>query len=109
MILQKLEEHPAPSKIIVYAGDVESVRRLSQELGYQAYFNEAGSRKEKTARQTAWMSGDQRVMIATNAFGLGIDAPDVRTVIHVGWIQQLRGYVPESGRAGRDVSFGHFL
>ena len=49
-----------------------------------------------------WQRGDGRLIVATNAFGLGIDAPDVWVVVHAGDIYQMRSYSQESGRGGRD-------
>ena len=53
-------------------------------------------------RQKAWMAGQTRVMVATNAFGLGIDKPDVRLVVHLDLTDSIEAYFQEAGRAGRD-------
>jgi len=66
-----------------------------------AYFNKAGSREEKRRRMQAWMT-TKRLIVATNALGLGINVPDVRLVIHVGLPYQVRAFAQESGRLGRD-------
>jgi ATP-dependent DNA helicase RecQ len=57
---------------------------------------------ERTAAQEAFMDGERRVMVATNAFGLGIDKPDIRFVLHYQMPATLEAYYQEAGRAGRD-------
>jgi superfamily II DNA helicase RecQ len=71
-------------------------------LDCHAYYRDVGDAAVKDEIRKAWESADGRVVVATNAFGLGIDRPDVRVVIHVGQIHQMRNYGQESGRAGRD-------
>ncbi|MDR3308512.1 MAG: RecQ family ATP-dependent DNA helicase [Tannerella sp.] len=81
---------------------VEIARELQQN-GFSAHFYHAGiNREEKILRQDAWKTGACRVMVATNAFGMGIDKPDVRVVIHVDMPGSLEEYFQEAGRAGRD-------
>ncbi|KQY85698.1 hypothetical protein ASD35_23295 [Pelomonas sp. Root1444] len=58
--------------------------------------------KERTAAQEAFMRGEHRIMVATNAFGMGIDKPDIRLVLHAQMPASIEAYVQECGRAGRD-------
>ncbi|MDR1938211.1 MAG: RecQ family ATP-dependent DNA helicase [Tannerellaceae bacterium] len=91
---------------IVYVRSRERSRNIALELqkaGISADFFHAGlKREEKTLRQNRWKSGECRVMVSTNAFGMGIDKPDVRLVIHIDMPGSLEEYFQEAGRAGRD-------
>ena len=76
---------------------------LLNENGIKADFYHAGlDSHDKTERQDRWKNGDVRVMVATNAFGMGIDKPDVRLVVHYDLPSSLEEYYQEAGRAGRD-------
>ncbi len=66
------------------------------------YYNAGLTTEERDAKQTAWKTGATRVIVATNAFGMGIDKPDVRFVIHIDLPDTLEAYFQEAGRAGRD-------
>jgi len=98
----KLEEYPAPAKIIIYSSSIVTTQEVSGALGCHTYYRDVGDAAVKDEIRKAWESADGRVVVATNAFGLGIDRPDVRVVVHIGPIYQLRNYSQESGRAGRD-------
>ena len=91
---------------IVYTRNRKKTKEISQFLNRNhitATFYHAGLNDEtKDSRQKAWLKGEFRVMVATNAFGMGIDKPDVRVVIHADVPDSPEAYVQEAGRAGRD-------
>ncbi len=75
-----------------------------QSVGISATFYHAGlDSKTRDERQDLWMRGKVKVMAATNAFGMGIDKPDVRLVIHMDLPDSIEAYFQEAGRAGRDL------
>lgn len=77
--------------------------QLNEQQGETATFYHAGlSSIQKNERQERWRRGEVRVMVATNAFGMGIDKPDVRVVLHADCPDSLEAYFQEAGRAGRD-------
>ncbi len=91
---------------IIYVNRRRHVKDLAEYLihqGYSAGFYHGGlNYEERTAAQEAWISGEIRIMVATNAFGMGIDKRDVRLVVHWYVPESLEGYYQEAGRAGRD-------
>ncbi len=92
---------------IVYAGTrrrTYEFARLLKKNGISADHYHAGlDARERTVKQQNWMSGQTRVMVATNAFGMGIDKPDVRLVVHIDLPGSIEAYFQEAGRAGRDL------
>jgi superfamily II DNA helicase RecQ len=101
MVRRKLQEYPAPAKIIIYSSSIETIKEMGERLGYPTYYADVGSERQKAHIQQQWENATQRVIICSNAFGLGIDQPDVRFVGHVGPIHDIENYGQESGRAGR--------
>lgn len=91
---------------IVYVRSRKRTKEISDLLlgyGISADFYHAGLYfEDKEDKQNKWKSGEIRVIVATNAFGMGIDKPDVRIVVHVDIPNSLEEYYQEAGRAGRD-------
>lgn len=91
---------------IVYARSRKRTKEMAQQLaadGVSATFYHAGLELgEKDRRQKSWIADETRVIVATNAFGMGIDKPDVRVVIHIDCPDSIEAYFQEAGRAGRD-------
>ncbi len=91
---------------IVYTRKRKSTKEVAQLLqrqGISADFYHAGlSPEDRSTKQDAWKNNKTRVMVCTNAFGMGINKPDVRTVIHIDLPDSLEAYFQEAGRAGRD-------
>jgi ATP-dependent DNA helicase RecQ len=91
---------------IVYVRSRKKAKQVSDELNMSGissdYYHAGISIEEKDDKQNKWKSGERRVMVATNAFGMGIDKPDVRCVVHIDFPNSLEEYYQEAGRAGRD-------
>ncbi len=97
--LEKLLDRKVPT--IIYASTRKTVEQLAEEFGLIAYH--AGmSDAARTEAQDRFMNDPCPVLVATNAFGMGIDRPDVRLVIHYNITGSLEAYYQEAGRAGRD-------
>jgi len=83
--------------------ETQEIARILMHEGVSADFYHAGlSAEDRTAKQDSWKTNQTRVIVATNAFGMGIDKPDVRFVIHLEPPESLEAYYQEAGRAGRD-------
>ena len=95
-----------PGSAIVYVRSRLRAREIAEHLtdaGLSATFYHAGlDHAQKDKRQQDWQHDRTRIMVATNAFGMGIDKPDVRLVVHYDCPDSLEAYFQEAGRAGRD-------
>ncbi|GHV27590.1 ATP-dependent DNA helicase RecQ [Bacteroidia bacterium] len=95
-----------PGTGIVYVRSRKRTKEIAEELlrqGIDADFFHAGlTSDEKIRKQNEWKSGQRRIIVCTNAFGMGIDKPDVRVVVHFELPNSLEEYFQEAGRAGRD-------
>lgn len=100
-----LNKYPGTSIIYVRSrkATIEVAEFLKKSHIAATYYHGGISGEEKGKRLEQWMKGNIRVMVATNAFGMGIDKPDVRTVIHLALPENLENYYQEAGRAGRDL------
>lgn len=91
---------------IVYVRDRKKTKEIADLLNGKGitaeHFHAGLTHDTKDARQARWKSGETRVIVSTNAFGMGIDKPDVRTVVHLDLPDSLEAYFQEAGRAGRD-------
>lgn len=103
-IEQILKKNPEPS--IIYVRNRRSCIDISnqlQSLGFKSTYYHGGlSPKEKDKNMALWMQEDAQVIVATNAFGMGIDKANVKTVIHIQLPDNIENYYQESGRAGRN-------
>ena len=99
--LSKLNE-----SVIIYTGNRKQTKEVAKFLiqnNYKSAFYHGGlSFQEKNNAYNSWISGETPVMVATNAFGMGIDKSNVRAVIHLNIPNSLENYIQEAGRAGRD-------
>jgi ATP-dependent DNA helicase RecQ len=100
-ILQKVK-----GSAIIYVRSRKATQQIAEWLskrGISASYYHAGlDFEERSKRQEEWIHNKSRVMVATNAFGMGIDKPDVRLVVHLDIPENLESYYQEAGRAGRD-------
>ncbi len=98
--------HKTEGSGVVYTRNRRRTREIANLLRQNqisaSYYHAGVEPLEKDKRQAAWMSGKTRVMVATNAFGMGIDKSNVRVVVHMDLPDSLEAYFQEAGRAGRD-------
>ncbi len=105
---QKLLEifNKIPGSGIVYTRSRKrtvEIANLLRKNNITADFYHAGlTTEQRSIKQDQWLSGQTRIIVSTNAFGMGIDKPDVRTVVHVDVPDSVEAYFQEAGRAGRD-------
>lgn len=103
-LVEILQKVPGPG--VVYARNRRKTKELAlmlQQHGIRADYYHAGlTPQERSDKQDAWIHNHTRVIVSTNAFGMGIDKPDVRVVVHMDLPDSLEAYFQEAGRAGRD-------
>lgn len=103
--LQYLEAEAA-ARVIIYTGTRATADELSSRLQCLVYYSDSAEEAEKAKVAERWRQGEHRVIVATSAFGMGIDYPAVRAVIHFGAPSDMISFAQEVGRLGRDGQGG---
>ncbi len=110
---QQLRKHNGSSIVYVRSRKASvEIHNAIEQRGFSSTFYHGGiPTKDKQERLTAWMNGQKQIMVATTAFGMGIDKPDVKNVIHINLPESLESYYQEAGRAGRnnDLAYATIL
>jgi superfamily II DNA helicase RecQ len=101
LVDRKRKQYPPAAQTIVYCRSVAETKRLAKVLECTAFYRDVGTEEEKARMVRRFTSGEEKLVTATPALGLGLDAAGVRVVIHVSMCELIRQYVQESGRAGR--------
>lgn len=108
-LLEMLQK--VPGTAVVYVRNRKRTQQAAdylRKMGISADFYHAGLPNDQRAKkQEAWIQNKTRVIVATNAFGMGIDKPDVRLVVHIDLPDSLEAYYQEAGRAGRDEKLAY--
>lgn len=103
-IEQILKKYSGPS--IIYVRNRKASVEMSRYLetkGFSSNFFHGGlNTREKQERLNVWLNNEKEIMVATTAFGMGIDKPDVKTIIHIHLPESIESYYQETGRAGRN-------
>ena len=103
-LLEILRKVPGPGIVYVRSrkSTVELSKWLEREQISATFYHGGLDHAQRAVRQQQWIDDEKRVMVATNAFGMGIDKPNVRVVVHMDLPENLESYFQEAGRAGRD-------
>ena len=94
------------ARVIVYTLSREEADVIADAVGGLIYYSDSGTDAEKTVSLNQWRTGEFLTMVATSAFGMGVDYPSVRAVLHVGSPRDAIGFAQEVGRVGRDGKGG---
>jgi superfamily II DNA helicase RecQ len=106
LALPNIQDDPT-ARVIIYTLTRDDAREMAAALEIEAYFSDSGTVDEKAAMLTRWIEGCHRAIVATSAFGMGIDYPRVAAIFHIGAPTNAIDFAQEVGRLGRDGRGGH--